>query len=59
MSYANFILYGAVIPNFGKGKGKDGEGDDESGEEVVSADDPANWEMLKQKFRERRKHGRK
>lgn len=56
MSYANFILYGAVIPNFGSSK-KDGEKEEEK-EEVVSADDPANWEMLKQKFRKKR-HGRK
>lgn len=44
MSYANVMLYSAIIPEFkarNKGNGKRGKTDDE----IIDADDPRNREM--------------
>jgi len=41
MSYANLILYSAVLPSYQSGKKREnGEG------EVINGDDPANSELI-------------
>lgn len=42
MSYANILLYGAVLPSFDNEKTEVGES-----EEVIDADDPANREKVR------------
>lgn len=52
LSYANIILYGAVIPSFGIKKDVDGkDADDGKGGETVSADNPEDWEKIKKFYR--------
>lgn len=51
MSYANFILYGSAIPEFGGTKDGNGAGQPE---EVVDSSDPNNWEKIKDFYRSRR-----
>lgn len=46
MSYANLIMYGAVIPSHKKGKY--GKGDED--QDVVNVDDPCNRERVKEIF---------
>lgn len=44
MSFANFMLYGAVIPS----TDYDRDGKDDSREEVIRVDDPKNRDMVMQ-----------
>lgn len=44
MSYANVILYGAVLPSYSSKK-KDGKGSDDG--EVLNGDDPANGDKIR------------
>lgn len=45
MSYANMIMYGAVLPSYKSGKkNKSGKADDN---EVINADDPRNREKVR------------
>lgn len=48
MSYANVILYGAVIPSFDSDRDKDGK--PKKNEKVIDATDPANKDMVKNLF---------
>jgi hypothetical protein len=46
MSYANMIMFGAVIPSYNsKRKGKDGKE-----QEIIKVDDPQNRERVKEIF---------
>lgn len=48
MSYANMVLYGAVLPSYhAKDKGAGGTG---KKQEVIKADDPKNKEKVRQFF---------
>ncbi len=49
MSYANIIMYGSVIPSFGKTKkdGKDTGGD----EDVADMGNPDDWQRIKDFYR--------
>lgn len=42
MSYANMILYGAVLPSYGRDKGKR--------QDVIKVDDPRNKDKVKAIF---------
>jgi len=58
MTYANIILYGAVIPSM-KTSDKKKKGAEEQSEdtgEAVDGDDPANWEDIKNFYRKKKKH---
>lgn len=49
MSYANMVLYGAVLPSYHtKDKGAGGTGAKK--QEVIKADDPRNKEKVRQIF---------
>lgn len=48
MSYANLIMYGAVIPSYNGDKKKNSSNDKE--QEVIKMDDPRNKERIKQIF---------
>ena len=52
MSYANFLMYGAVIPSFDSGK-KDKDGSDDV---TLDAHDPENYDKIREYFRSRKKH---
>ena len=47
MSYANMIMYGAVLPSY-KGRDKDGNGKDSKQQEEIKVDDPRNRERARQ-----------
>ena len=47
MSYANVILYGAVLPSYENKRCKDKEANNQ---EVIKVDDPANKKIVKQIF---------
>jgi hypothetical protein len=42
MSYANMILYGAVLPSYSSKKGEHGKQ-----EEIINADDPESKELVR------------
>lgn len=46
ISYANVVLYSAVLPSYNTDKKKKKRADLGCGEEI-KADDPKNWERLK------------
>lgn len=55
MSYANFILYGSAIPDFGGTKDGDNDGHKTNpSEKELDASDPNNWEKIKDFYRRRR-----
>lgn len=57
LSYANIILYGAVIPSFGTKKdGDDKDAEYGKGGETVSADNPEDWEKIKKFYRRKSKN---
>ena len=50
MSYENVILYGATIPSFDNDK-KDNNSNNGKNDEVIRADDPANWNKMRSLFK--------
>jgi hypothetical protein len=46
MSYANLIMYGAVIPSYNRNKDKP----EEKGQKVIRADDPNSREEVRKFF---------
>ena len=51
MSYENLVLYGATIPSIDTDK-KDNKNNDKSDKnEVIRADDPANWDKMRSLFK--------
>ena len=47
LSYANMILYSAVIPSYKSRDKKDGGGDGKKKQEEIKADDPSNKEKVR------------
>lgn len=53
LSYANFIMYGAVIPSFG---GSENEVNGGGGQgETLSADKPEDWDKIRKFYRRRKR----
>ena len=50
ISYENLILYGATIPSFDNDK-KDNNSNNGKNDEVIRADDPANWDKMRSLFK--------
>ena len=50
MSYANLIMYGAVIPSYDKKDKKDDGKKPVNTQKVIKADDPANKEEVRKFF---------
>ena len=51
MSYANMVMYGAVLPSYHtKDKGTGGRSRKPRKEELIKADDPRNKEKVRQFF---------
>ena len=51
MSYANMVLYGAVLPSYRhKDGGKNGGSEKRKKQEIIRADDPRNKEKVRQFF---------
>jgi hypothetical protein len=50
MSYANMILYSAVLPSYDSKKGNKGGGPDSKQQEIIKVDDPRNRDKVKHFF---------
>lgn len=50
MSYESLLLYGATIPSFDNDK-KNNNSSNGKNDEVIRADDPANWDKMRSLFK--------